>query len=118
MNFLTKSFNTTGRLKPYLDYKMCKYELEKRIYGMDVMIRTIKLLGAALSSLSSTTGLAPFLRAGLQSPSLLQYINGPKEQGKKGSFGSSPPAVKVVTLRSALITAEASPRACFVLNWF
>lgn len=39
---------------------------------MDATIRhqTIKLLGAALSSLSSPTGLAPLLRTGLQSPSL------------------------------------------------
>lgn len=51
---------------------MCEYELEKRIYVMNAAIKhqIIKLLGAALSSLSSLTGLEPLIRTGLQSPSL------------------------------------------------
>lgn len=97
---------------------MCEYELEKRIYATDATIRhqTIQLLGAALSSLSSPTGTS--LRTGLHSPSLCGRALGIQKSRARRVPGSSAPAVPVVTLRSALRTAKASPRAGFVLKGF
>lgn len=75
---------------------MCEYELEKRIYVMDATIRhqTIKLLGAAplFSGQSHWPGTSLKNRT-VESQSVLQSISDPKGQGKKGSSGSSPPAV-------------------------
>lgn len=99
---------------------MCEYELEKRIYVMDATIRhqTIKLLGAALSSLGSPTGLIPLLRTGLQNPSLYCRVL-VIQKGRERKVPLVPLLLlSLVTLRSPLRTAEASPRAFFVLNKF